>query len=79
MNPARQQTAVDSNSGVSPHAIAGQLGMAAPALYRYFRSRDDLVAALIESGHSALGLALSTAVAACSTCDYAGQALARAP
>ena len=78
METARRQIAVDGNSGLSLHAIARQMGMTAPALYRYFKSRDDLVTALIEAAYNSLGLALRTAVAACSTCDYAGQALALA-
>ncbi len=78
METARQQIAADGSSGLSLHAIARQMGMTAPALYRYFKSRDDLVTALIEAAYDSLGLALRTAVAACSTCDYAGQALALA-
>lgn len=78
METARQQIAADGSSGISLHAIARQMGMTAPALYRYFKSRDDLVTALIEAAHNSLGLALRAAVTACSTCDYAGQALALA-
>jgi AcrR family transcriptional regulator len=78
MATARQQIAEHSSSGLSLHAIARQMGMTAPALYRYFKSRDDLVTALIEAAYNSLGLGLRTAVAACNTCDYAGQALALA-
>ena len=75
---ACQQLAADGNSGLSMRAVARQMGMTAPALYRYFKSRDDLVAALIEAAYNSLGVSLASAVAGCSTCDYAGQALALA-
>ncbi len=42
-------------------AIAREMGMTAPALYRYFASREDLVAALIQDLHDELTAALRTA------------------
>lgn len=45
-------------------AIARDMGMTTPALYRYFESREALVASLIQDGYSSLGGALEAAVAA---------------
>jgi AcrR family transcriptional regulator len=44
---ARQQMAKSGTAGVSLSAIARAMEISAPALYRYFASRDDLVTALI--------------------------------
>ena len=49
MATARRQIAANSNSPLSLHAIARQMGGTAPALHRHFKSRDDLVTALIEN------------------------------
>lgn len=78
MATARQQMAADGASALSLHAVARQMGMTAPALYRYFKSRDDLVTALVEAAYNSLGLVMRSAVAACPHCDYAAQALALA-
>jgi len=78
MELARQQIARDGSAGLSLHAIARQMGMTAPALYRYFRGRDDLVRALIEAAYHSLGESLAGAVAGCDAGDYAEQARALA-
>lgn len=44
---ARQQMAENGTAGVSLNAIARTMELSAPALYRYFTSRDALVTALI--------------------------------
>ena len=44
---ARQQMAESGTAGISLSAIARAMEMSAPALYRYFASRDHLVTALI--------------------------------
>jgi AcrR family transcriptional regulator len=44
---ARQQLVADGPAAVSLRAIAREMGMTAPALYRYFPSFDHLVQALI--------------------------------
>jgi AcrR family transcriptional regulator len=44
---ARQQMKAEGTAAISLRAIARQLGMTAPALYRYYASRDDLVTALV--------------------------------
>lgn len=43
---ARRQLAAHGMEGVSLRGIAREMGMTAPALYRYFASLDDLVEAL---------------------------------
>jgi AcrR family transcriptional regulator len=44
---ARRILVADGVDGLSLRAIARDMGMTAPALYRYFPSREDLVTALI--------------------------------
>jgi AcrR family transcriptional regulator len=44
---ARRILVADGPDGLSLRAIAREMGMTAPALYRYFPSREDLVIALI--------------------------------
>jgi AcrR family transcriptional regulator len=44
---ARQILVAEGPDGLSLRAIAREMGMTAPALYRYFPSREDLVVALI--------------------------------
>jgi AcrR family transcriptional regulator len=48
------QVAEAGASALSLKAIAKQLGMTAPALYRYFASRDDLLTELIVSAYREL-------------------------
>lgn len=45
---AREHLRAQGPSGISLRAIARDIGMTAPALYRYYASLDDLVAALID-------------------------------
>ena len=61
---ARGQMAAEGTAGVSLRAIAREMGMTAPALYRYFGSRDDLVTALVTDAYDALADAMEAAVAA---------------
>ena len=58
---ARQQMADSGTAGVSLSAIARAMEMSAPALYRYFASRDDLVTALIVDAFNDLADALQAA------------------
>ena len=46
-NAAREQMKTEGTAAVSLRAIARALGMTAPALYRYYGSRDELITALI--------------------------------
>ena len=61
---ARAQMAAEGTAGVTLRAIAREMGMTAPALYRYFGSRDDLVTALVTDAYDALADAMEAAVAA---------------
>ncbi|MFI5801958.1 TetR/AcrR family transcriptional regulator [Streptomyces sp. NPDC051561] len=51
---AREQIAAAGASALSLNAIAKQLGMSGPALYRYFASRDDLITELIREAYRSL-------------------------
>jgi AcrR family transcriptional regulator len=61
---ARAQMAAEGTAGVNLRSIAREMGMTAPALYRYFGSRDDLVTALVTDAYDALADAMEAAVAA---------------
>jgi len=50
-------------AGLSLSAIGKQLGVSGPALYRYFASRDDLLAELVIDAYNDLADALSAAAA----------------
>ncbi|HJW58643.1 MAG TPA: TetR/AcrR family transcriptional regulator [Actinomycetota bacterium] len=64
---ARAQMAAEGTAGVTLRAIAREMGMTAPALYRYFASRDDLVTALVIDAYDALADAMEAAVEAVRT------------
>ncbi|MBL1082774.1 TetR/AcrR family transcriptional regulator [Streptomyces actinomycinicus] len=51
---AWEQIATAGASGLSLNAIARQLGMSGPALYRYFSGRDDLITELVRDGYRSL-------------------------
>jgi AcrR family transcriptional regulator len=53
--------AAQGAAALSLRAIARDMGMTAPALYRYFQSRDDLVTALILDAFNALADTLEAA------------------
>ena len=61
---ARAQMAAQGTAGVKLRSIAREMGMTAPALYRYFASRDDLVTALVVDAYDALADAMEAAVEA---------------
>jgi AcrR family transcriptional regulator len=48
-------------AALSLNAIAKEMGMSGPALYRYFASRDELLAALIVDGYTELTRAVEAA------------------
>ncbi len=60
---AREQMAIEGAGALSLRAVARQLGMASSAVYRYFKSRDDLLTALIIEAYDSLGGAVEAAVA----------------
>ncbi|MFE6282701.1 TetR/AcrR family transcriptional regulator [Streptomyces sp. NPDC057877] len=51
---AWEQIAAAGASALSLNAIAKQMGMSGPALYRYFASRDELITALIRDAYRSL-------------------------
>lgn len=74
---ARSTLATDGPAGLSLRAIARAMGLSAPALYRYFPSRDDLVAALCADLYDELAGVLRAARDAADTAA-AGRLLAAA-
>lgn len=63
-------------AALSLRAIASQMGMAAPSLYNYFKSRDDLLTALIIDGYNSLADAIELASKSCAETDYGGRMFA---
>lgn len=51
---AWEQIAAAGAPGLSLNAIAKQMGMSGPALYRYFASRDELITELIRDAYRSL-------------------------
>ena len=76
---ALEQLATGGQAALSLNAIARELGMTGPALYRYFENRDALLTALIIDAYDDLGATLTRAVAAASAtgADDQLRALAR--
>ncbi|MBH5333860.1 TetR/AcrR family transcriptional regulator [Streptomyces pactum] len=60
---ARRQLAERGAGELSLRAVARELGMVSSALYRYYRSRDELLTALIVDAYDAIGAAAETALA----------------
>lgn len=58
---AWEQIATAGASALSLNAIAKQMGMSGPALYRYFASRDDLVTELVREAYGSLAETLRRA------------------
>ncbi|MFC7307170.1 TetR/AcrR family transcriptional regulator [Streptomyces monticola] len=69
---AWEQIATAGASALSLNAIAKQMGLSGPALYRYFASRDELITELIREAYESLAEALRTAAA--TGADLAGLA-----
>lgn len=70
---ARKQMLVSGAASLSLRAIAREMGISAPALYRYFENRDALVTALILDAYNALADAMIAADAAMARDDYNGR------
>jgi AcrR family transcriptional regulator len=70
---ARRQLATQGASGLSLRAVARELGMVSSALYRYFRSRDELLTALIIDAYEALGAAAEEASTGRPAADIRGR------
>ncbi|MEU3205730.1 TetR/AcrR family transcriptional regulator [Streptomyces cyaneofuscatus] len=60
---AWEQIATAGASVLSLNAIAKQMGVSGPALYRYFAGRDELITELIRDGYRSLADTLRTAAA----------------
>ncbi|OON73456.1 TetR/AcrR family transcriptional regulator [Streptomyces tsukubensis] len=60
---AWDQIATQGASALSLNAIAKQMGMSGPALYRYFASRDELITELIRDAYRSLADTLRAAAA----------------
>ncbi|QDI71344.1 TetR family transcriptional regulator [Streptomyces calvus] len=67
---AWEQIATSGAPGLSLNAIAKQMGLSGPALYRYFAGRDDLITELIRDAYR--GLADAVRAAAAGGADLAG-------
>ena len=70
---ARRQLATEGPQRLSLRAVARALGMVSSALYRYFRSRDELLTALIIDAYNALGESAERAVAGVPRADIRGR------
>jgi len=73
---ARRQIARDGAASLSLGAVAREMGMTPPALYRYFENRDALVAALIVDAYDSMGAAMEEALENLPADDHAGRFLA---
>ncbi|MER7578747.1 TetR/AcrR family transcriptional regulator [Kitasatospora sp. NPDC097691] len=60
---AWQQIATAGASALSLNAIAKQMGLSGPALYRYFAGRDELITELVRDAYRSLADTLDTAAA----------------
>jgi AcrR family transcriptional regulator len=67
---AWQQIAEDGAAALSLRAIARALGITAPAIYKYYPSRDDLVTALIIDAYTSMGDAQNAALLAAPAGDH---------
>ncbi|TXS42154.1 TetR/AcrR family transcriptional regulator [Streptomyces sp. uw30] len=61
---AWEQIATAGASALSLNAIAKQMGMSGPALYRYFGGRDDLITELVRDAYRSLADTFSAAAQA---------------
>jgi AcrR family transcriptional regulator len=70
---ARKQLAQVGPAALSVRAVARDLGMASSATYRYFRTRDELLTALIVEAYDDVGAAVEAADRAVDRADLAGR------
>lgn len=70
---AADQISKKGNAEISLRAIAKQMGMTAPALYRYFKSRDELITAIVIDSMYAMKKALEDARDKAASDDIAGK------
>jgi AcrR family transcriptional regulator len=67
---ARRQMAQEGASSLSLRAIARHLDMVSSGIYRYFKSRDELLTALIVDAYEAIASAVETADGRCERGDF---------
>lgn len=72
---AQQQIAENGASNLSLGAIAREMGMTPPALYRYFENRNGLLTALMIDAYDAMGQALENALIDKTGCEHTEQFL----
>ena len=73
LDAARGHLATDGAPALSLRAIARDLGMASSALYRYFKSRDELLTRLIIDAYDSLGAAAEASEVTIDRNDLAGR------
>jgi AcrR family transcriptional regulator len=64
---ARSQLAATGAAALSLRSVARELGMAPSAMYRYFRSRDEILTVLIVEAYAAMGEVAETAASSAGT------------
>lgn len=76
----RGHLALHGAGGLSLRAVARDLGVVSSAVYRYVKSRDELLTLLVVDGYNALGDTVDAALEAVDGSDFHGQfrALGRA-
>jgi AcrR family transcriptional regulator len=70
---AWRQIAAGGAAALSLRAVARALGITAPAIYNYFRRRDELVTALIVDAYTAFGASQQAAGRKTASADFAGR------
>ncbi|GAA1965201.1 TetR/AcrR family transcriptional regulator [Nocardioides panacihumi] len=69
----RQHLATEGAAALSLRAVARDLGVVSSAVYRYVKSRDELLTLLVVDGYDELGDAVDAAVGAVADGDYIGR------
>jgi AcrR family transcriptional regulator len=72
----RRHLATEGAAALSVRAVARDLGVVSSAIYRYVRSRDDLLTLLVIDGYDELGDTVDAAVNEVAADDYRGRFLA---
>ncbi|WP_027861407.1 TetR/AcrR family transcriptional regulator [Marmoricola sp. URHB0036] len=72
----RSHLATEGAAALSVRAVARDLGVVSSAIYRYVRSRDDLLTLLVVDGYDELGDAVDAAEGAVARDDLRGRFLA---
>lgn len=72
----RRHLATEGAAALSVRAVARDLGVVSSAIYRYVRSRDDLLTLLVVDGYDELGDLVEAALAQVPDDDYRGRFLA---